>query len=130
MNLEDIETLTAMVSKLPLKSFEYHEDDCRLFLVFNTNKAPIGKVVSLVPETPATMIVRSPGMGCIKLTHPQQRNQFTPIGSQVEKGQILGFLQVGDLLEGIVSTQAGTLSKVLVSEGDLVGYADPIFEIE
>ncbi|MHC8381272.1 biotin/lipoyl-containing protein [Pseudomonas sp. LB3P14] len=130
MNADDIEKLTALVSKMPLKSFEYHEDDCHLSLVFNRSKAPAGKVVSLVPEQHSAAIVRSPGMGFIKLTHPQQRNEFIPLGSSIEKGQILGFLQVGDLLEGVVSPQAGTLSKVLVAEGDLVGYADPIFEIQ
>jgi acetyl-CoA carboxylase biotin carboxyl carrier protein len=130
MNADDIEKLTSLVSKMAIKSFEYHEDDCHLSLVFNRSKAPTAKVVSLVPEQSASSIVRSPGMGFIKFTHPHQQNALIPLGTSVEKGQILGFLHVGDLLEGIVSPQAGTLSKVLVGEGDLVGYADPIFEVQ
>lgn len=130
MNANDIEALIALASKSEVRSFEFHEDDCHLSLTFPMYKESAAKSPVREPTRSSSVFARSPGMGVIRLAHPQQREDFIPLGTVVSEGQVLAFLQVGDLLEGVVCPKAGVLGKALVGEGDLVGFADPIFEIE
>ena len=74
--------------------------------------------------------VASPSMGIFHRVHPD--GLFPPCreGSGVGAGQIIAFLQVDQLLLPVQAPGPGRVAAVLVAEGSLVGYGDPLFTIE
>ena len=130
MNLDEMDKLIALIGASRVQSFEFRGkgEHLRVALEARPSKAP--NVIPLIEVAKATPVVKSPGMGVVRLTHPQQGEPFARAGEVVKKGQIVAFLQYHDVLDAIVSEQDGVLSQARVNEGDIVGYADTIFELK
>lgn len=52
------------------------------------------------------------------------------VGKNIEKGQVLGAVEAMKLMNDVVADQSGRISEVLVKNGDLVEYGQPLFVIE
>ncbi|KAA3509623.1 acetyl-CoA carboxylase [Agrobacterium rosae] len=52
------------------------------------------------------------------------------LSGNVATGEILGFIRVGPILLPVKVGKAGTLTRALAENNSLVGYGDPLFEIE
>ena len=52
------------------------------------------------------------------------------VGSRVEQGQVMGAIEAMKMRNDVVAGCDGTVSEVLVKDGDLVEYAQPLFVIE
>ena len=57
---------------------------------------------------------------------PGNEDGTRPVG----EGEILGFIAVGPILLPLSTTRSGTLRRVLVDAETLVGFAEPLFELE
>jgi len=130
VNHDELERLIAIVGATRLENFEFKGEGQHLRLAFERRAAAPAKVIPLIESAKAVPVVKSPGMGIIRLTHPQQSEPFARTGDTVKKGQILAFLQYQDVLDAIISEHDGVLAKACVREGDVVGYADAIFELQ
>ncbi|WP_447789558.1 MULTISPECIES: acetyl-CoA carboxylase biotin carboxyl carrier protein [Pseudomonas] len=75
-------------------------------------------------KAPDEQLLKTPGLGRLLLTHPQQSEMLASVGSQVEQGQLVALLQVGDLLLPVRSQKAGCVTAVLVPCGTTVGYGE------
>ncbi|MFC6338069.1 hypothetical protein GIR22_09175 [Pseudomonas sp. CCM 7891] len=129
MTYDEIEQWVALAGSSRIQTFELEEVGQRLKVTFGT-RAPMAKVAPLHEPAPIAPVVKSPGMGIVRLTHPQQSTPFVAPGSPIKKGQILAFLEYRGVLEHIVSERDGTLADAKVKDGDLVGYADVVFELK
>lgn len=72
----------------------------------------------------------SPGMGRFTLRHPVATGPYATPGASVAAGDIVALLAVGPVLTAIEAPCAGVIRRVLVDEGAVVGFEDPLFEIE
>ena len=52
------------------------------------------------------------------------------VGSTVEQGQVMGTIEAMKMMNDVVAGCGGTVSEVLVKDGELVEYAQPLFVIE
>jgi hypothetical protein len=52
------------------------------------------------------------------------------LSCKVTAGEILGFIRVGPILLPVRAAKAGVLTRALAENDVLVGYGDPLFEIE
>lgn len=83
-------------------------------------------------ESPLPRHLVSNGMGIYRQSHPlAPPNCDAGIheGSRVEIDDVIGFLQVDDLVFGVPANVAGKVSDVLVQDGDLVGYGQALFRL-
>ena len=54
---------------------------------------------------------------------------FIDIGSTVKKGETLCIIEAMKILNEIESDKEGTISKILIENGQPVEYGQPLFEI-
>lgn len=75
-------------------------------------------------------MISSPLVGIFHAAKTQDGKSQVAIGSHIDKGQILGEIEAMKLMNDIVAACSGTVTEVLVKDGDLVEYGQPLFVIE
>lgn len=75
-------------------------------------------------------MISSPLVGIFHAAKTQDGKSQAAIGSHIDKGQILGEIEAMKLMNDIVAACSGTVTEVLVKDGDLVEYGQPLFVIE
>lgn len=82
------------------------------------------------PGTPLRTIA-SPVIGNFIAGHPLEGGKpYVESGTSVEAGDIIGLLAIGPVLMPVEAPCPGVVRKVLAREGAIVGFDDPLFEIE
>lgn len=83
-----------------------------------------------VPDSigPGLAVLPSSGFGEFRSRHPLVSEIGPYEARSVVKGQIVAFLQTGELLFPIEADRDGIVARVLVSDGALVGYGMPVLE--
>ena len=84
---------------------------------------------SAPPHAP-TIVVRASSPGLFLDRHPLYERAIVPIGTEVRAGELLGLLQVGPLLMPVLAPQAGTMTELFVERAKMVGYGEPLFELQ
>lgn len=74
--------------------------------------------------------IRSDGMGYFFRQYPLSEPADTNIAVSVSKDEIVGYLQIGEVVRPVVSSVAGLLTAPLIADGQLVGYGDELFSLE
>ena len=112
--------------------------------------APVSATVPLqhvasapVPSTPASspsssagmspssdnVVVRSPMVGTFYRSPSPDAPPFVEEGQNIEAGQCLCIIEAMKLMNEIEAEQGGRLVRVLVPNGELVEYGQPLFEL-
>ncbi len=78
----------------------------------------------------AANIIKAPMVGTFYSKANPTAEPFIREGDKVEKGQTLCIIEAMKLMNEIESDYAGTVKKVLVKDGEMVEYGQPLFEIE
>lgn len=73
--------------------------------------------------------LRSPGIGHVRLRHPLAGDILVREGEHVSKGQIVAVLQVDEVLVPVEADRDAVAARILVGDGDLIGYGSPILEL-
>ena len=74
--------------------------------------------------------VKAPHAGVFLTSHPLRNSPLLAQADQVTKGQVMGLLQVGPLLQPILAPCSGLVMSAAVLEGTLVGYGTILFELQ
>lgn len=75
-------------------------------------------------------VVKSPMVGTFYSKANPNAENFVDEGDQVVKGQTLCIIEAMKLMNEIESDYAGTIKNILVKDGEMVEYGQPLFEIE
>ncbi|PNG88216.1 MULTISPECIES: biotin/lipoyl-containing protein [Pseudomonas] len=132
MNLTDIEKFAQLVERRGISFLEFEEDGACLSLTATpTIAAPTPSESEAPQPAPVSKAdVLSPGMGVVRLQHPQRENLVIAQGQQVAAGDVIGWLEYGDVLTEICAAHSGVISSVKVADGDVVGFAQLIIDLE
>jgi biotin carboxyl carrier protein len=134
MTNEEIRQLAVWLRETHLAGAEIRRPGLHLVL-----KRSAGEVAACPPSTtPAPeptsdvdgQLLKTSGLGRLLLTHPDQSEVLVSIGSQVEPGQLVAFLQIGDLLLPVRSQAFGRLAAVLITCGTTVGFGAAFMRLE
>ncbi|NDU85060.1 MAG: acetyl-CoA carboxylase biotin carboxyl carrier protein [Ferrovum sp.] len=94
--------------------------------------APAVAVALAAPEAPAEPeghVVKSPMVGTFYRSPSPGAPAFAEIGQSINEGQTLCIIEAMKLLNEIESDVTGTISKILVENGQPVEYGQPLFII-
>ncbi|MHA6180543.1 acetyl-CoA carboxylase biotin carboxyl carrier protein [Pseudomonas mohnii] len=132
MTNQEIRQLAVWLNENHLAGAEIRRPGLQLVL-----KRCVDEVAAPVPVTaPEALkasdeqLLKTPGLGRLLLTHPQQREVLVSVGSRVESGQLVALLQVGDLLLPVRSHKAGRLAAVLTVCGTTVGFGEAFMRLD
>ena len=81
------------------------------------------------PTRSATAVVKAPMAGRFYVEHPGSATpqKLPRSGSDAD---VVGFVGVGHVLLPLRASRSGVLIRLLAEPGALVGFGDPLFEIE
>lgn len=145
MDIENILTLIKAVSDSKLENFEYKDEEVKLVL----NKAASGKVQAFASETVQTVVqntvsipeaevsaietagneVKSPLVGTFYAAPTENAEPYVKVGDKVTKGQVLAIVEAMKLMNEIECEYDGEVAAILVENGEMVEYGQPLFII-
>ena len=156
MKVEQVLELVKAVSDSELTEFKYEEDGVKLSLKKTSDKiiqvqAPAAPAAAPVID-PAVMpvsapadaeasaavsaesevkgnVVKSPLVGTFYAAPAEDADPFVKVGDSVKEGQVLAIVEAMKLMNEIESDFTGTVTEILVENGQAVEYGQPLFVI-
>ena len=157
MKVEQILQLIDAVSASELTEFKYENDGVKLSLKKTTGKevtvipaapvasapaptpaatpaaAPVGAAETAsaaeTPAAPAGNVVKSPLVGTFYAAPAEDAAPFVKVGDSVKEGQVLAIVEAMKLMNEIESDFSGTVTEILVENGQAVEFGQPLFVI-
>jgi acetyl-CoA carboxylase biotin carboxyl carrier protein len=90
--------------------------------------APAAAAAEAAPET--GHVVKSPMVGTFYRSSSPGAKAFAEVGDQVKEGQPVCIIEAMKIMNEIETDLAGTVTKILVENGQPVEYGQPLFVIE
>lgn len=148
MEFEKIVKLIEIVSKSGLTSFTLEEEGTKLVLEakrgagddVKLSQDVFAKRITTGAETQNTAsykaeghgannIVKSPLVGTFYSAPSPESENFVKVGDAVSKGQTLGIVEAMKLMNEIECEYDGVVKEILIENGSVVEYGQPLFVI-
>ena len=142
MEVKEMKELIAAVSAANVDEFEYNNDEFSIRIA--KKKAKIATVdasvagvpvqtVAIAPEQseeqPEELLygdeIKAPLVGTFYAADP-----YVSVGDKVKKGQVIGIVEAMKLMNEVESEYDGTVAAILVENGEMVEYGQPLMVIQ
>ncbi|WP_374675944.1 acetyl-CoA carboxylase biotin carboxyl carrier protein [Ideonella sp.] len=154
MDLRKLKTLIDLVSDSNITELEITEDDGKVRIVKSAPvaapvaapmAAPAPMVVPVAappaaaaapaaepaaPAAPAGHVVKSPMVGTFYRSSSPGSKPFAEVGTVVKEGDPICIIEAMKIMNEIEADKAGTVTQVLVENGQAVEFGQPLFVIE
>lgn len=142
--MEQIVELIQAVSASSIGELNYEEGNLKISLKKEENKTvltsaePVSYAVPkpmVVSETKAELpaadekVIKSPLVGTFYAAPAENAEPFIKVGDQVQEGKVLGIVEAMKLMNEIESEFDGVIEKILVENGEIVEYGQPLFVV-
>ncbi|NCE63551.1 acetyl-CoA carboxylase biotin carboxyl carrier protein [Pseudoflavonifractor sp. 524-17] len=140
MELKDIVALMDRFEHSAIRSMEVELGDVRVWMDKNAPdqgaSSPHAQVPACVPqpipapaepEQPQGAVIKAPLVGTFYAAPAPDAAPFAPPGTAVKKGQTVCILEAMKMMSEVPAPQDGVIGEVLVSDGALVGFDQPLF---
>lgn len=83
------------------------------------------------PAAPAVSgkTIKSPMVGVFYAAPSPEKPAFVSVGDTVSKGDVVCIIEAMKIMNEITADESGTITEVLVNNGDLVEFDQPLFKI-
>jgi acetyl-CoA carboxylase biotin carboxyl carrier protein len=157
MDLRKLKTLIDLVSESDVSELEITEAEGKVRIV-KSGPAPVSVPVAYTaaPERQASMaavpaaaggnasvpaaepvadeikgfVVKAPMVGTLYRSASPGTQPFVEVGAQVKEGDTLCIVEAMEILNEINAEKSGTVTRILVENGQPVEYGQPLFVIE
>ena len=128
-----IEELVGYLEEFNLSEIEYAEGTTKVKVSrYKNNPAvistQINKKQSIAENNGAH--VTSPIVGTAYLAPEHGAKKFVEIGQKIKKGQTIMIVEAMKTMNHVPSTQDGTVSKILVKDGEPVEFGQPLISVK
>jgi len=133
INKKIIEELTGYLKEFNLSEIEYAEGTTKVKVSRSRNNssiisAEINKKQSTIENN--STHVTSPIVGTAYLAPEPSARKFVEVGQKVKKGQTIMIIEAMKTMNHVPSTQDGTVSKILVKDGEPVEFGQPLISLK
>ena len=133
INKKIIEELTGYLKEFNLSEIEYAEGTTKVKVsrsISSSNIAPseVKKKQTLI-ESNGTNIT-SPIVGTAYLAPEPGAKKFIEEGQKIKKGQTIMIIEAMKTMNHVPSTLDGTVSKILVKDGEPVEFGQPLISVK
>ena len=151
MDIKLIKQVVDLMKRSDISEFEFEEDGFKLRL--STKGAEGPQIIQAVPAgqtpapfpvaTPATgeavaapleekgiSIIKSPMVGTFYSAASPESPAFVKIGSKVSNESVVCIIEAMKVMNEIQAEMSGTISELLVENGEAIEYGQPLFKIK
>ena len=136
MDTDGVKKLIKILEESGLESLTYKTKDVEISLS-KGHAVQHEKIQTVVPQmhTPAVLAkdegdaVKSPLVGIFYGRPSPEQESFVKPGMQVKKGDILCIIEAMKVMNEIKANTSGIVQEVLVEDGEMVEYEQPLFII-
>ena len=133
INKKIIEELTNYLKEFNLSEIEYAEGTTKVKVSRSINNSSIisteiNKKQSTIENN--STHVTSPIVGTAYLAPEPSARKFVEVGQKVKKGQTIMIIEAMKTMNHVPSTQDGTVSKILVKDGEPVEFGQPLILVK
>jgi acetyl-CoA carboxylase biotin carboxyl carrier protein len=132
INKKIIEELVGYLKEFNLSEIEYAEGTTKVKVSKTINKSNIvshsleEKKLNKKETDDASLKVTSPIVGTVYLAAEPGGKKFVEVGQKIKKGATIMIVEAMKTMNHVPSTQDGTISKILVKDGDPVEFGQPL----
>ena len=91
---------------------------------------PVAIPMAIATEPPPGHVIKSPMVGTFYRSASPGAKAFVEIGSQVKQGETVCIVEAMKILNEIETDKSGTVTRILVENGQAVEYGQPLFVVE
>ena len=135
INKKIIEELVGYLKEFSLSEIEYAEGSTKVKVSKATNKS---NIISHAAETKKSNLdkvddpglqVTSPIVGTAYLAAEPGGKRFVEVGQKIKKGSTIMIVEAMKTMNHVPSTQDGTVSKILVKDGEPIEFGQPLISL-
>ena len=133
INKKIIEELVGYLKEFNLSEIEYAEGTTKVKVSRSMNNS---NIISGEVKKKQSVInnnnthVTSPIVGTAYLAPEPGAKKFVEVGQKIKKGQTIMIVEAMKTMNHVPSTQEGTVSKILVKDGEPVEFGQPLISIK
>ena len=143
MNLEQVDSLIEKMERASLTEISYKDKDVDIKL-----KRELAPAVTQVPQTAQTqaapqvqapaaetqpadegLVVRAPMVGTFYKAPSPEAEAYIKVGDTVSSTSVVCILEAMKLFNEIQAEVSGEVTEILVDDGDMVEYNQPLFRL-
>ncbi len=141
MEVKEMKELIAAVSSANVDEFEYNNEEFSIRIA--KKKAKIATVDASVAGVPVQSAAIMPEqneeqpeellygdeiktLGTFYVAPSEGAEPFVSVGDKVKKGQVIGIVEAMKLMNEVESEYDGTVAAILVENGEMVEYGQPL----
>ena len=148
MKIEEMKELIQAVSDSDVDEFKYSDDKCSVRIMKNKTQVVAAEAVpAAAPPVPVAAApaaadtaekepeiegnqVKAPLVGTFYAAPAEGADPFVSVGDKVKKGQVIGIVEAMKLMNEVESDFDGTVTDILVENGEMVEYGQPLVVIK
>ena len=131
-----IEELTKYLKEYNLSEIEYAEGPTKVKVSRAINTSTISTIAPSEAKKKQEVIesngtnVTSPIVGTAYLAPEPSAKKFVEVGQKIKKGQTIMIVEAMKTMNHVPSTLDGTVSKILVKDGEPVEFGQPLISVK
>ena len=136
INKKIIEELTNYLKEFNLSEIEYAEGSTKVKVSRAINTSTISSIAPSEAKKKQEVIessgtnITSPIVGTAYLAPEPSSKKFVEVGQKIKKGQTVMIVEAMKTMNHIPSTLEGTVSKILVKDGEPVEFGQPLISVK
>jgi len=92
--------------------------------------APAAPAAEAAPAAPTGHVVKSPMVGTFYRSASPGSKPFAEVGAAIKEGEPICIVEAMKIMNEIEADMSGTISKILVENGQAVEFGQPLFIVE
>lgn len=141
MEIKDIKEIIKAIDISSISEFEFQKGDTKILIKKNDGiknvkviKEPEAESAVVIDEKVSVKeeelyYIKSPIVGTFYSSPNPDSKPYVEIGSKVKKGDVLCIVEAMKLMNEITSEVDGEIVKIMVDNGSLVEYGQPLFGV-
>ena len=133
INKKIIEELTDYLKEFNLSEIEYSEGSTKVKVGRSLSSSVVvaseAKKKQTIIESDGTNVT-SPIVGTAYLAPEPGGKKFVEVGQKIKKGQTIMIIEAMKTMNHVPSTHDGTVSKILVKDGEPVEFGQPLISLK
>jgi len=136
INKKIIEELTNYLKEFNLTEIEYAEGSTKVKVSRAINASTVSSIAPSEAKKKQVVIesngtnVTSPIVGTAYLAPEPSAKKFIEVGQKIKKGQTIMIVEAMKTMNHVPSTLDGTVSKILVKDGEPVEFGQPLISVK